>query len=275
LSVGDIDGSGKPSILLSAHRQLFAIDRNGQVKWVYRYDDGQNHDLSNWARYAAYDLDGDGVPEVILSTWNQVIFLDGRTGVTKATFDITPANIGTTAIPSYAYSYVPIVADVDNDGHADVLFTWTTNSFETFNNIAVLRAQNNDWRPAPITLNEMGFRVTNVEPNGAIPAEVPVPNNFADPRTNVFANTGLHLADQKRLTSQLDLLYDDYGSVWAVGCPHLLAFARRENFLPYALLIDEKVQEYMVRDTQPGRAYLPLRNGKLPGVILSSRKNAT
>jgi hypothetical protein len=89
-------------------------------------------------------------------------------------------------------------------------------------------------------------------------------------RRNVFWTGGVHLAAQRDLAKQIDFLADDYGSVWAVGCPHLLALGHRENFLPYGLLIDPKVRAYMMRDTEPGK-YLPLRDGKLPGAILTAR----
>ena len=89
-------------------------------------------------------------------------------------------------------------------------------------------------------------------------------------RREAFSSTGLKLADQRALTKQVDVLYDDYGSIWAIGCPHLLGFLRRENFLPYGLLIDPRVQAYMTR-AHPGEPYVPLRDGKLPGAVLSAR----
>lgn len=89
-------------------------------------------------------------------------------------------------------------------------------------------------------------------------------------RRNVFWTGGIHLAAQLELAKQVDFLADDYGTVWAVGCPHLLALSNRENFLPYGLLIDPKVRAYMMRDAPPGK-YLPLRDGKLPGAILTAR----
>jgi len=70
-------------------------------------------------------------------------------------------------------------------------------------------------------------------------------------RREAFTSGGIHLADQRALATQLDVLADGYGSIWAVGCPHLLAFLRRENFLPFALLIDPKVQAYIER-AHPG-----------------------
>src|SRR6185503_18111336 len=79
-------------------------------------------------------------------------------------------------------------------------------------------------------------------------------------RRNVFWTGGIHLAAQRDLAKQVDFLYDDYGTVWAVGCLHLLALSHHENFSPFGMLIDPKVREYMTRDAPPGK-YLPLRDG--------------
>jgi hypothetical protein len=54
------------------------------------------------------------------------------------------------------------------------------------------------------------------------------------------------------------------------GLPHLLALSHRQNFLPFGLLIDLKVREYMLKGVTPAN-YLPLRDGKLPGAILAAR----
>jgi hypothetical protein len=89
-------------------------------------------------------------------------------------------------------------------------------------------------------------------------------------RRTVFPTGGIHIADQRELAKQLDIIADDYGTVWAVGCPHLLAFSHRQNFLPFGLLIDLKVREYMLKGASPA-TYLPLRDGRLPGAILASR----
>ena len=90
-----------------------------------------------------------------------------------------------------------------------------------------------------------------------------------DSRATAFKNEGTRLEDQYELAKQLDVLFDAYGSVWAVGCPHLLALLGRENFSPYGLLIDRKVQAYMRRGSESAGG--PFEDGRLPGAILSAR----
>jgi hypothetical protein len=89
-------------------------------------------------------------------------------------------------------------------------------------------------------------------------------------RKNAFPANPMYLVEQRALAKQVDFLEDAYGTVWAVGPPHILAFADRRNFLPYGLLIDPKVRAYMTRGASPWK-FVPQRDGDLPGAILTSR----
>lgn len=90
-------------------------------------------------------------------------------------------------------------------------------------------------------------------------------------RRNLFGPTGgaLTLERQYQLARQVDLLEEVFGSVWAIGCPHLLALNRMGNYDPFGLMIDPKVRAYMQR-LAGGGVYRP-RAGVMPAVILTSR----
>jgi len=60
-----------------------------------------------------------------------------------------------------------------------------------------------------------------------------------------------------------------YGSVWAVGCPHLLALARQPNYDPIGIVIDPRVRAYAAKRGIDG-VYRP-RGGEMPAVILGAR----
>ncbi len=81
---------------------------------------------------------------------------------------------------------------------------------------------------------------------------------------------GPNLARQRQLAVELKKLADEHGTLWATGCLHLLAFNHMDNFVPYGLLVDPRVRAYMLRKAG-GTAYYPLKDGKLPKVILTSR----
>ncbi|MEE8311122.1 MAG: DolP-mannose mannosyltransferase, partial [Candidatus Binatia bacterium] len=85
------------------------------------------------------------------------------------------------------------------------------------------------------------------------------------------SNQGLSLDRQRALAEEVEDLSEEYGSVWAIGCVHLLALNRTGNFLPYGLLIDPNVRAYMMTKTG-GKPFVPLdANGELPGLILVAR----
>jgi len=99
-------------------------------------------------------------------------------------------------------------------------------------------------------------------------------SNLALSRRDMFGfNQRLTLQDQVALADEVEDLRAQHGSVWAIGCPHLLAFHQRENWVPFGLLIDPRVREYM-KELAGGGEYRPLRDGKLPEVILDSRGGA-
>ncbi len=90
-------------------------------------------------------------------------------------------------------------------------------------------------------------------------------------RVNGFSRTRSSLAEQYDLVRQVDVLREDHGSVWVIGCLHLLALARQENHVPIGILIDPRVRAY-ARSLAENGEYEPLdAEGRMPGVILASR----
>jgi len=77
------------------------------------------------------------------------------------------------------------------------------------------------------------------------------------------------LRDQRRLAQTVGRLIDAGFSVYAVGCTHLLAFNHVDNFTPYGLFFRGVAESLQVRTS--GRGYRPLRDGRMPDVILVSR----
>jgi hypothetical protein len=95
--------------------------------------------------------------------------------------------------------------------------------------------------------------------------------SLAVQRRNYFGGVGgPDLQRQRQLAAEVKKLADERGTLWAFGCLHLLAFNRMENFLPYGMLIDPKLRAY-IQSKSPDGLFIPLRNGKLPDVILAAR----
>ncbi len=181
-AVADVDGTGRPAIVFNVDGNVCAIDYQGNYKWCH--DVGAPAGVSNIAlgsRVQVYDLDGDGVPEVIVQVNGEILlFLDGKTGSVKYSFDLGAAN-GPPFFPPYLDYGVggPILGDFDGSGHASIATLWGG-----VGRLEVVGAAGNDWRPVRNIFNQESYQFGNVKDDGTIPKFFV--NNFATPATNVF-----------------------------------------------------------------------------------------
>jgi FG-GAP-like repeat len=111
-TVADFDGDGKPEIGVAMRQFYYAIKPNFVTKKLDVMWKTENHDLSSSVTGSTvFDFEGDGAAEVV---YNDECFLwvyDGKTG--KVRF-ATPTT-------SFTATEASLVADVDGDGHAEML----------------------------------------------------------------------------------------------------------------------------------------------------------
>ncbi|NUP11568.1 MAG: VCBS repeat-containing protein [Polyangiaceae bacterium] len=124
-----------------------------------------------------FDFNGDGVAEVVYGDQQRIRVYDGPTGDVLAEFCNTTA----TLIEN------PVVADVDNDGHADIVAVSNAyaagsptiqcndgvNSAQS--GVRVFGAADGTWVRTRRVWNQHAYHVTNVTEDGAIPA-IEAPN---------------------------------------------------------------------------------------------------
>ncbi|AKT39374.1 FG-GAP repeat domain-containing protein [Chondromyces crocatus] len=133
-----------------------------------------------------FDFNGDGRAEVIYSDQQRLRIYDGPTG------DVLFETCNTTA----TLIENPVVADVDNDGHADIVVVsnaYASNSAQTQCNDGVANGQSgvrifgdpaNEWVRTRRVWNEHAYHITNVGEDGSIPMnEAP---NYLTPGLNNF-----------------------------------------------------------------------------------------
>ncbi len=151
----DLDGDGKTEVVAAYDSAVHALTLDGSLLWELPIDGQQNSLLG----CSVFDVDGDGLPEVLISDRSGFSILDGATGAVRYT--LAQPGIG-------FWTASPVVADLDGDGHADILIVGTGTS-----GAPALTALTNDgdgWSAAPNHWNTPGWAGTGVTAAGRVPA---------------------------------------------------------------------------------------------------------
>ncbi len=160
--IEDIDGDGIPEIVTAAGSELVALHSNGTVLWRV-HDLGKNHvitDMSGATGASFFDFEGDGAVEVVYIDEMQLVALDGKTGALKFWSGEHSSNT--------LFDY-PTIADVDADGHADILVANVGAGGGTA--LTVFRDASNSWAPARSVLNQHQYSITNIYDDLTVPID--------------------------------------------------------------------------------------------------------
>lgn len=158
-AVADVDGDGVPEALIPHQSGIAVLNADGEELWTYSHTSGSLYD-----GVSAYDFDGDGDWEVVLN-WNGGIYLfDGPSGDL-----IDSYNHG----GLYACGQEATMADVDNDGHADIAYTFGA-TYGGAGGVGLL-SDEDGFAAALSTWNQHQYSITNIENDGQVPTE-PEPN---------------------------------------------------------------------------------------------------
>ena len=152
--VGDLDGDGEPEIAWASSHSFSAYELNGAELWTNTVDDP-----SGLAGCSAYDLDGDGALEILFADQSRFYIFDGATGAVR--YENGDHSSGT----NFEY---PTVADVDNDGSAEIVIV--SNGHGTLRGVTVFGHLGDGWPKSGTSWNIHDFAVTNINPDGSVPA---------------------------------------------------------------------------------------------------------
>jgi RHS repeat-associated protein/uncharacterized repeat protein (TIGR01451 family) len=160
-TVADVDGGGVPEIGVAGAVFYTMFNRDGTVRWQSAVRDRS----SNATGSTVFDFDGDGSVEVV---YRDELFLRvyrGGDGVLLAKVPIS----------SSTWSEMPVVADVDNDGRAELVVVgdpFTGDTSQT--GVHVFEDPADQWARTRRIWNQHAYHVTNVDEDGRIPlAEIP------------------------------------------------------------------------------------------------------
>ncbi|MBX3024521.1 PASTA domain-containing protein [bacterium] len=183
LSAADVDRSGRPTILFAIRTTMYAVDQDGQFKWVrtFPYDGSGFHSLvsGNGTGFPVYDLNGDGIVDIVVQfTKSTILFLRGDTAETQASWTYPGGDERGTQ-----NAQAPVIADLDGTGEASLIWYHDVN-LNDHSFLQVLKGASAPWRAAPTHLNQRAYWGTNFNPDGSVPRTYP--RHTAAPSTNVY-----------------------------------------------------------------------------------------
>ncbi len=158
--VHDFNGDAKADVAAATCQQYTAYSILGAS--ITPMWSAPVQDLSGLATATAFDFLGSGSAQAIYADETQVWAFDGITGKTAFT---APRKSGT--LIEY-----PVVADIDNDGSADIAYVsnfTTGQKTAADHDITVMRDAQARWIPARRIWNQYSYHVTNVREDGTIP----------------------------------------------------------------------------------------------------------
>jgi hypothetical protein len=186
-TIADFDGDGMPDVGVAAGVGYAVFDGAALMNpavagadtmmWLTPATDCSSRQTGS----SVFDFDGDGSAEVVYGDEQYLRIYDGATG--QVLFE-TCNTTGT------LWEY-PLVADVDNEGHADIVVV--SNSYSSITcpldgskqqGVRVFGDQEGRWVRTRRIWNQHAYQVTNVEEDGSIPAMQTA--NWTVPRLNNF-----------------------------------------------------------------------------------------
>ena len=156
-TIADFDGDGKPEIGVAGASRYVVFETDGTVKWQTVVQDSS----SNRTGSSVFDFDRDGAAEVVYGDELYLWVLDGSNGSLRFK---TPKSSCTW------YEY-PLVADVDADGHAEILGVANNNCGFGSQRGVYLWGDNANWVDTRDVWNEHTYHITNVLQDGTIPTD--------------------------------------------------------------------------------------------------------
>jgi hypothetical protein len=157
-TVADLDGDGVPEIGVAGAGYYTVVKADGSILWQSVVQDYSSSSTGS----TAFDFDGDGKVEIVYRDEVRLFALDGATGKT----------VFSTDSGSLTGAEYPLVADVDADGHADIIVPEDAGRFV---GIRVFEDLNNSWVPTRSVWNQFDYSITNINDDLSVPRN-PVPS---------------------------------------------------------------------------------------------------
>lgn len=154
-TIHDFDGDEVSEFATSSAAHYSMFEPGGKVVWTANVQDG-----SGWAAGTAFDFLGDGVAEAMYADEVNLFVFDG-------------AGTPLLSVPRSSKTLIeyPIVADVDNDGSAEIIVVSDVgyDDVQSAPTVQVIRDKQDRWIQARRIWNQHTYHVTNVREDATIP----------------------------------------------------------------------------------------------------------
>jgi len=167
-TIADFDGDGDPEIGVAAGSRYSVFEGDGSILWQQTTTDASSGNTGS----SVFDFEGDGVAEVVYADETTLWVFNGQDGSVKLASN--DHNSGT-------WLEYPVVADVDADGHAEIVVTHNAQN-GSLTGVSVFGDLNDSWMPGRRVWNQHAYSITHIEEYGTVPSVVssnwPDYNNF-------------------------------------------------------------------------------------------------
>ena len=149
--IADMDGDGIPEIGIAGAFAYTVFGADGSIKWNV-----PTYDISSATGSSVFDFAGDGKAKVVYADQFYLKVYDSANA--KELFSIS--NTSDTSFE------MAVVADIDNDGHADLIVPQSSGSAV---GLRIYQDVNNAWVGVRSIWNQHSYHITNINDDGTVP----------------------------------------------------------------------------------------------------------
>ncbi|MFN8279881.1 MAG: FG-GAP-like repeat-containing protein [Saprospiraceae bacterium] len=179
-TIADIDGDGKPNILLPYHNSINSFTYNNTLT-LYLNWNFAILDSKIYSSIPTFDLNGDGIPEIIHRGDSLIYVIDARTN--------PPTIIDSKSCYSITLNENCTIADIDNTGSAKICITCNTEAtrYSTISRLSVFGSPDSlpPWAPARGIWNQYAYNPLFINDDLTVPQ---YPKNQATYKNGKYNN---------------------------------------------------------------------------------------
>ncbi|QOY86232.1 putative Ig domain-containing protein [Paludibaculum fermentans] len=173
--IADFDNDGQPEIGVADNAHFIVYETDGAMKWSVPILDGS----SGVTSASVFDFNSDGSAEVVFADEQFFYIFRGTDGAILNQFPRSSS----TALE------MPVVADVDGDGHADIVVPAVPGGATPQLGVRVYSGANGNWANSRKLWNQHAYSITNINDDLTVPRVVTP--NWLTPGLNNFRVNGL------------------------------------------------------------------------------------